>query len=285
MASSPCSMSTARPSPHRLQQAPLELPAAISIGRQVADAVAEAHRHGIVHRDIKPQNVMLSAANHATVLDFGLAKAAAPVDEASQTATVLTEAGVVSGTLLYMSPEQARAEVVDERSDVFSFGIVLYELVTRAHPFAHDNWADTLASILTRDPRPIEVPIPSELRRILRKCLEKDRARRYQTMRDVATDLENLAQEMSNASTEALPPATTPAAVRRPTHRTPVARNRRHRRSGRSRRGNCLVEELRSPRRCNPATRPSPTSPILRLHPRCRQMDGWSRSFGAGRGS
>ena len=204
----------------RLKQAPLELKAAVSIGAQVANAVSEAHRHGIVHRDIKPQNVMLSAANHATVLDFGLAKAAAPADEASQTATVLTEAGVVSGTLLYMSPEQARAEVVDERSDVFSFGIVLYELVTRAHPFAHDSWADTLAAILTRDPRPIAIPIPSELRRILRKCLEKDRARRYQTMRDVATDLENLAQEMSNARTEALPPATAPASVRRRTHRT-----------------------------------------------------------------
>jgi eukaryotic-like serine/threonine-protein kinase len=204
----------------RLKQAPLELKAAISIGAQIANAVSEAHRHGIVHRDIKPQNVMLSAANHATVLDFGLAKAAAPADEASQTATVLTEAGVVSGTLLYMSPEQARAEVVDERSDVFSFGIVLYELVARAHPFAHDSWADTLAAILTRDPRPVAIPIPSELGRILRKCLEKDRARRYQTMRDVATDLENLAQEMSTASQEAPRPATATASVRRRTLRS-----------------------------------------------------------------
>jgi Tol biopolymer transport system component len=203
----------------RLKQAPLELQPAISIGAQIANAVAEAHRHGIVHRDIKPQNVMLSAANHATVLDFGLAKAATPADTAAQTATVLTEAGVVSGTLWYMSPEQARGEVVDERSDVFSFGIVLYELVTRVHPFAHDSWADTLAAILTRDPRPIAIPIPSELRRILRKCLEKDRERRYQTMRDVATDLENLTQEMSNASTEALPPPTAAAAARRQSHR------------------------------------------------------------------
>jgi serine/threonine protein kinase len=203
----------------RLKQAPLELQAAIAIGRQIADAVAEAHGRGIVHRDIKPQNVMLSAANHATVLDFGLAKTAAPVDEASQTATVLTETGVVSGTLLYMSPEQARAEVVDERSDVFSFGIVLYELVTRTHPFAQGNWADTLAAILTRDPRPIAIPVPSELRRILRKCLEKDRGRRYQTMRDVAIDLENLAQEMSNARADTLPPVVAPASVRRGTHR------------------------------------------------------------------
>jgi Tol biopolymer transport system component/tRNA A-37 threonylcarbamoyl transferase component Bud32 len=204
----------------RLKQAPLELPAAISIGAQVANALTEAHQHGIVHRDIKPQNVMLSAANHATVLDFGLAKAAGPAGAASQTASVLTEAGVVSGTLSYMSPEQARAEVVDERSDVFSFGILLYELVSRLHPFVRDSWADTLAAILTRDPRPIPIAIPSELRRILRKCLEKDRTRRYQTMRDVAIDLENLAQELSGASTEGVPPATAPAPVRRRTHRT-----------------------------------------------------------------
>ena len=104
-----------------------------------------------------------------------------------------------------MSPEQARAEIVDERSDVFSFGIVLYELVTRVHPFAHDSWAETLAAMLHREPRPIAVAIPSELRRILRKCLDKDKARRYQSMRDVAIDLENLAQEVSNPGTDALP--------------------------------------------------------------------------------
>ena len=204
---------------HRLKQGPLALGAAISISAQIANALVEAHRHGIVHRDVKPQNVMLSATNHATVLDFGLAKPAAPAD-ASRTATVLTEAGVVSGTLGYMSPEQARGEVVDERSDVFSFGIVLYELVSRTHPFAHDSWADTLAAILTQEARPIATALPSELRRIIRKCLEKDRARRYQTMRDAAIDLENLAQELSNPSTEAAPPSTAPMAVRRQTRRT-----------------------------------------------------------------
>ena len=201
---------------HRLKQAPFELKAAISIGAQIANALAEAHRHGIVHRDIKPQNVMLSAVNHVTVLDFGLAKAAARVDATRPTASVVTELGVVSGTLSYMSPEQARAEIVDERSDVFSFGIVLYELVTRVHPFAQDSWADTLASILTREPRPIAIAIPSELRRILRKCLEKDRGRRYQTMRDAAIDLENLAQEMSGATTETVPAPATSGPARRP---------------------------------------------------------------------
>jgi eukaryotic-like serine/threonine-protein kinase len=180
----------------RLKRAPLELPTAIRIATQVANAVAEAHQHGIVHRDIKPQNIIISSTNHATVLDFGLAKTAGPHSHAA-TATVLTESGVVSGTVAYMSPEQARGETVDERSDAFSFGIVLYEMITRTPPFAHGSWADTLAAILTREPRPIDVPIPSELRRILRKCLEKDRSRRYQTMPDLAIDLENLAQELS----------------------------------------------------------------------------------------
>jgi eukaryotic-like serine/threonine-protein kinase len=203
---------------NRLKKAPLELPAAISIGAQVANGLAEAHRSGIVHRDVKPHNVMLSAANHATVLDFGLAKTT-PGDAVLETETALTAAGVISGTLLYMSPEQARGEIVDERSDVFSFGIVLYELVTRVHPFAHDSWAETLAAILHREPRPIAIAIPSELRRILRKCLDKDKARRYQSMRDVAIDLENLAQEVSTSGTDALPPATA-SASRRPRHRT-----------------------------------------------------------------
>ena len=202
----------------RLREAPLDLPAALSIGAQVANGLAEAHRNGIVHRDVKPQNVMLSAANHATVLDFGLARASRREDAVSETESALTATGVVSGTLLYMSPEQARGEIVDERSDVFSFGIVLYELVTRVRPFAHDSWVDTLAAMLHREPPPIAVAIPSELRRILRKCLEKDKARRYQSMRDVAIDLENLAQEVSSPAADPLRPAVA-AAPLGPGHR------------------------------------------------------------------
>jgi eukaryotic-like serine/threonine-protein kinase len=198
-----------------LKRGPLDLPTALAIARQIADAVAEAHRRGIVHRDIKPQNVVVSPTNHATVLDFGLAKAIQPASGNSPTATVLSEPGATSGTLLYMAPEQARGEAVDDRADIFSFGIVLYEMIAHAHPFGQENWADTLAAILTRDPRRIDVPIPSELRRIIRKCLEKDRSRRYQTMRDVATDLENLAQEMANPAAEDLSPGA-PAAPLHP---------------------------------------------------------------------
>jgi len=192
----------------RVKKGPLTLDEAIAIGKQVAHAVAEAHRHGIVHRDVKPQNIIVSPANHATVLDFGLAKDAAPTDVDSATASVLTESGVVSGTVSYMSPEQARGETVDARSDIFSFGIVLHETIAGSHPFAHPKWADTLAAILTQEPRAIERAMPPELRRILRKCLEKDRDRRYQTMRDVAIDLDNLAQEISHPSGQSaiLPP-------------------------------------------------------------------------------
>ena len=196
----------------RLQLAPIELRDAISIAAQIANALAEAHGRGIVHRDVKPQNVMISSTNHVTVLDFGLAKATAPAAVTEQTATGLTRAGVVSGTWLYMSPEQARGDVVDERSDVFSFGVLLYELVTRTHPFAQDSWADSLAAMLAADPRPVATPLPPELRRILRKCLEKDRARRYQTARDVAIDLETLAQELSPARAGTLSRPAVPAA-------------------------------------------------------------------------
>ena len=179
-----------------------------------------------------------------------------------ETATVLTETGVVSGTLLYMSPEQARAEIVDERSDVFSFGIVLYELVTRVHPFAHDSWADTLAAILNREPRPIAIALPSELRRILRKCLDKDRARRYQSMRDVAIDLENLAQEISNPGTDASPPATASAPSRGRRHRTAWIATALVVALGAVVAAIVWWDAVRSRRPCSPATRRSPSSPI-----------------------
>ena len=199
-----------------LEKAPLPLGTAVSIGRQIANAVAAAHRQGIVHRDIKPQNVIVSAKSHATVLDFGLAQTTGGAD--SLTAGGLTGPGVVSGTLSYMSPEQARAEAGDQRSDVFSFGIVQYEMIAGVHPFAGANWADTLAALLTREPPPLPSSLPSELRRIVRKCLEKDRDRRYQTMRDVATDIENVERDLSSTHLEAPAPSaasTIPSARRR----------------------------------------------------------------------
>jgi serine/threonine protein kinase len=190
----------------RLKRGPLDLPSSIALARQVAEALAEAHRLGIVHRDIKPQNIMLTRSGQAKVLDFGIAKTSALAGTELNTVSALTRPGLVAGTTAYMSPEQARCESVDQRSDIFSFGIVLFETVSRTHPFAHQSSAETASAILTKDPAVSDIAAPAELRRILRKCLEKDRERRYQTMRDVVIDLENLAQDLTAPAVAASPP-------------------------------------------------------------------------------
>jgi len=190
----------------RLKRGPFDLPSAIALARQVAEALAEAHRVGIVHRDVKPQNIMLTRSSQAKVLDFGIAKAFGPGGTDLNTASALTGPGLVPGTTSYMSPEQARCEQVDQRSDIFSFGIVLFEMVSRAHPFAHRSPAETASAILTKDPAVSDIAAPAELRRILRRCLEKDRERRYQTMRDLVIDLENLARDLTTPSASASPP-------------------------------------------------------------------------------
>jgi len=181
----------------RLRRGPLDLPSAIALALQVAGAVTEAHRLGIVHRDIKPQNIMLTRSGQAKVLDFGIARTSAFVGTDLDTASALTVPGLVPGTTAYMSPEQTRGEPVDPRSDIFSFGIVLFETVSRAHPFARQSSAETASAILTKDPAVSDIAAPAELRRILRKCLEKDRERRYQTMRDLVIDLENLTRDFT----------------------------------------------------------------------------------------
>ena len=192
---------------NRLRRGPLDLPAAIALARQVAEAIGEAHRLGVVHRDIKPQNIMLTRSSQVKVLDFGIAKAS-PLGANQNTSSTLTIPGLVPGTSAYMSPEQTRGEAVDQRSDIFSFGIVLFETVSRAHPFAHPSSAETASAILTKDPAVSDIAAPAELRRILRKCLEKDRERRYQTMRDLVIDLENLARDLTAPGVAVSPPGT-----------------------------------------------------------------------------
>jgi serine/threonine protein kinase len=189
----------------RLAQGPLDLSSAIAVALQVAGALAEAHRRGVVHRDVKPKNIMLTASGQAKVLDFGIAISTGAGRELN-TASALTRPGLVPGTTAYMSPEQTRAETVDQRSDIFSFGIVLFEMVSRANPFAHQSTAETASAILTKDPAVSDIAAPAELRRILRKCLEKDRERRYQTMQDLVIDLENLGRDLTAPALAGSPP-------------------------------------------------------------------------------
>ena len=176
----------------------------LEIATQVAEALCAAHERGIVHRDIKPQNIIRSTGGQVKVLDFGIAKMAPRVDEDTATASMLNTAdGAVAGTVPYMSPEQIRGETLDGRSDLFSFGIVLHEMITAARPFGGATGADTLAAILTKDPPPFrprdDGPL-SELERIVLKCLEKDRELRYQSARELLADLRRLRRGSSGTA-------------------------------------------------------------------------------------
>ncbi|MCA1838017.1 MAG: protein kinase, partial [Actinobacteria bacterium] len=181
---------------------------------QVTDGLAKAHAAGIIHRDLKPDNIMISRDGHTKILDFGLAKLVEaterPIDPEemdSQVATVAmpqrTSPGAIMGTAGYMSPEQVKAKTLDQRSDIFSFGCVLYEAVTGRNPFASDSVIDTLHKIL-HDPAPAIVDsnpnAPAELQRIIRRCLTKEPEKRYQTIRDTANDLEEVIEELKGVT-------------------------------------------------------------------------------------
>ena len=189
---------------HRLMQGRLEISPALDVSLQVASAVAAAHEAGIVHRDIKPENIMLRRDGYVKVLDFGLAKlteTAAPSvsSDVSTAAKLSTKAGVVMGTPHYMSPEQARGQKVDARTDIFSLGVVLYEMLTGRAPFEGETSSDVIAAILKTEPSPLGHYLPEaprELERIVTKAMRKDREERYQTVKDLHVDLKGLKQEM-----------------------------------------------------------------------------------------
>jgi serine/threonine protein kinase/Tfp pilus assembly protein PilF len=187
----------------RASRNPLPLSEILTVASQVADALAEAHAHTIIHRDIKPANIMLTRRGQAKVMDFGLAKSiSGTVDCDAKTQSVLTTPGTILGTLPYMSPEQVRGEQLDARSDVFSFGVTLYELVSGKQPFASESAAATASAILTREPASLgrfASELPDELQRIVRKCLEKNREQRYQSARDLAIDIENIRRQVESA--------------------------------------------------------------------------------------
>jgi serine/threonine protein kinase/TolB-like protein/Tfp pilus assembly protein PilF len=176
----------------------------LEVAVQVASALAAAHEAGIIHRDIKPDNVMLRPDGYVKVLDFGLAKLAeheAPSTDtqAPTIAKVTTEPGLLLGTLAYMSPEQARGKKVDARTDIFSFGILLYEMVTRRAPFEGETTSDIIASILKTDPPPLlfhSPEAPPELERIVAKAIAKNQDERYQTAKDLLIDLKRLRQQL-----------------------------------------------------------------------------------------
>ena len=228
---------------HRIQGRPLKTDELLELGTQISSGLEAAHRKEIVHRDIKPANIFVTEDGQAKILDFGLAKLTQPGkggettidgDAGTTEDEHLTSPGTAVGTVAYMSPEQARGEELDARSDLFSFGVVLYEMATGRQPFSGNTTAVISEAILNRAPTSllrVNPQLPTELERIINKALEKDRQMRYQTASDLGADLKRMKRDTdSGRSAEAFQAMADRAAVVRPG--APARRGRRGR-SGR----------------------------------------------------
>jgi TolB-like protein/Tfp pilus assembly protein PilF/predicted Ser/Thr protein kinase len=204
----------------RLAEGPLPVSQALVVSSEIAEALEEAHGKNLVHRDLKPSNIMLTPGGHAKVMDFGLAKQLAldGVQSEDETESRLTQQGHTAGTLSYMSPEQLCGREVDLRSDIFSFGVVLYEMVTGAHPFRKGSPMETASAIQQDVPPPLSrytEDAPELLHHVVRKMLAQDLDQRYQLMHEVRTDLAELAGLQSGAPVQGF---------QAPSHRRPFTR-------------------------------------------------------------
>ena len=187
----------------RLHDGALPSRKAIDYARQIAEGLAAAHHKNVVHRDVKPDNLFITNDGRIKILDFGIAKLTRPSDEVDRHAAIPaeTEVGMVVGTAGYMSPEQVRGEAVDARSDIFSVGTILYEMLTGRSPFTRETAAETMTAILKEDPpQPLASDVPPALARIVARCLEKTREMRFQSARDLAFGLDVLSDSGPDAA-------------------------------------------------------------------------------------
>jgi len=197
----------------RIARGPLPVTETLEISQQIAEALEAAHEKGVIHRDLKPANIKVDAEGHVKVLDFGLAKAFAeevPESELSQSPTLsrdATRAGVILGTAAYMSPEQAKGKTVDKRTDIFSFGIVLFEMLTGKKAFAGEDVSDVLAAIIRSEPEWSALPqdLDPRLDTLLRRCLQKDRKLRRRDIGDVRVEIQEI---LANPTSPSVPVAT-----------------------------------------------------------------------------